>query len=685
MKINKILFAILIYIPFSQNLFATSLDGTTNIVYKNIHYIFDNSDTATGFVRLRQGFTLPEHSQVTFKINSPVSSGIDLQTTGTLTLDSDLIFDPNISLSSSGFIKGNSNAIILNDDLTIPANKNLEIIGDTIINGNGHNLILDNWAQILVDGGVTLTLKNMTIKNVVNSIANPPIKLIDQYSKLSLNEVTLALNNDFAFPNGQLFIHNDVIFTGSSKFSYRSVLPSYITPHACLFFDIDTTFEYYPSCTRDDLIVLYNETSSVFLNGCTLQTTHTGIKLTKGRLFFDNKITLSNATNTTMITPNLEDNKDYGTYIYGVDWRPDGKYLALGGEGPFSGNELQIYSFENDTLTSYTSKNYGTRIYNPTWSPNGKYLAIGGHIPTSGDELQIYSFYNEDLSASPITSKNYGDYLIALKWRPDGKYLALGGINPTSGNELEIYSFNNEVLSSSPVAHFNFGAQVRSLDWHPNGQYLAVGGLNPFSGNELQIFSFQNDVLTSYTSKNLGSSSSTVLALEWSPDGQYLALGGVSFYSADEFQIYSFINDNLSTYTVDSKNDGTIRNIKWHPSGNYVAFGSSSATNDLEIYSFNNGSLSSSPIYGKSFGDDLYSIDWHPNRKYLALGGENPTSGYELEVYKINYMFDASSSTLSNAIKFGDSSKGSAYNLNTYVLSGATIEIDGLIWCDDAS
>ena len=72
MEINKKLFVFLITIIFSKNSFTSSLDGTTNIIYKENHYTFGQSDSATGFVWLEGGFTLPEHSQVTFKINSPV-------------------------------------------------------------------------------------------------------------------------------------------------------------------------------------------------------------------------------------------------------------------------------------------------------------------------------------------------------------------------------------------------------------------------------------------------------------------------------------------------------------------------------------------------------------------------------------------------------------------------------------
>ena len=686
MKINKKLFVFLITIIFFNNSFASSLDGTTNIIYQANHYTFEQSsaNSAEGFVWLENGFTLPEHSQVTFKINSPVSSGIDLRTTGTLTLESSLIIDPNISFSSSGFINGNNNTIILNDDLIIPINKNLEIMSNLIINGNGHNLILDNWAQILVDGGVTLTLKNMTIKNSVNSIVNPPIKLIDQYSKLALDEVTFALNDDFAFPNGQLFIHNDVIFTGSSKFSYQSVLPSYITSHACLYFDIGTTFEYYPSCPRNDLIVLDDESSSIFLNGCTLQTTHTGIKLTKGNLFFDNKVTLSSASNTVLDSLTLIDSETIGNWVYSTQWSPDQHYISIGTRDAAMG-QFHLYSFYNDTLTSVTSKQYDTGdsiVLNIDFNPNGKYIALAGRRRIEDNkEFQIYSFYNDSLSTYTIQSKDEGYWSKTAKWNTNGKNIIVGNYG---GYDLELHGFENEILTT--FTYRNYGDRIESADWKPDNKYVALGGRAPTDTSELHIYSFNNNIMSDAPvfKFDYGPLYSNIIAAKWNPEGNYLAIGGYDPHSGLELQIFSLINDTLSTYT--SKNYGTeIQSVSWSPDGQYLAIGGRNGADELQIYSFKDNQLSASPVMSQSWGYEIYSVEWSPDGNYLSVGGYQPDSGKEFEIYKANYRFDTTTQTLSNAIRFGDSSKGSNYNLNTYILGGATIEIDGLIWCDDAS
>ena len=308
------------------NLKATSLDGTTNIIFQNNHYVFSDGDYARGFVRLNNGFTIPENSNITFDVSCLISGGIDLRTTGTLKLESDLYLDSSVTLSSGGYIYGADKTIYLGGDLSIPDETDLVFCFSGVIDGQGHTLNIGNMSQILIDSNVTVTLKNLTIKNSFNSFIKPPIKCLDWYSKLILDDVIFSLNDDFYFKTGQLFVYNDVIFTGTSKFVYNSVLPSYIQPHSVLYFDHNTMFDYYPSSTRNDLINLIDETSSIFFNGATLQTTGTGIKLTKGQLFLDNKVTLSNSYVYNFDSLTSITTEDFGSYVFSVAWSPDGKY-----------------------------------------------------------------------------------------------------------------------------------------------------------------------------------------------------------------------------------------------------------------------------------------------------------------------------------------------------------------------
>ena len=273
---------------------SSIIPGPSAVFLQSDHLVLYNSEIVQGFVRLNSGFTIPDSGTVTLDTFITVSGGIDLRDTGQLQLLSDLLLDSSVTLSSGGQIKGRGHSIILNGNITIPANKTLQITGDTLIEGNGNTLLIDANAQLFVDTGITLTLKNLVLKNTRNSLATPPIGLAASGSKLALDNVVLAPTGDFLFPQGQLFIHHDVLFTGTSAFIYQSTQSSHITSHACLGFDLGTTFSFAPATTSKDLIVLDDQTSILYLNGCTLVATSTGLRLTKGRLLIDNHVTIEN-------------------------------------------------------------------------------------------------------------------------------------------------------------------------------------------------------------------------------------------------------------------------------------------------------------------------------------------------------------------------------------------------------
>jgi len=62
---------------------------------------------------------------------------------------------------------------------------------------------------------------------------------------------------------------------------------------------------------------------------------------------------------------------------------------------------------------------------------------------------------------------------------------------------------------------------------------------------------------------------------------------------------------------------GTGFDIKWHPTSNYVAFGSSIASNQLKVYSFDGTTLAE--VETLSCGAYGYSLDWHPDGDFLAV------------------------------------------------------------------
>ena len=91
-----------------------------------------------------------------------------------------------------------------------------------------------------------------------------------------------------------MFVNNDVKFTGTSAFVYRSPMASFITSGAHLFFDNSTTFSVAPATftdcpysikstyTANNFIRMADQTSQIIFDGCSFFTTMTGCRFGTG-------------------------------------------------------------------------------------------------------------------------------------------------------------------------------------------------------------------------------------------------------------------------------------------------------------------------------------------------------------------------------------------------------------------
>ncbi len=710
MKIKIYIFRLILILlasPESQgNLFASSLNGTSGILYKNQHHVFYDGESARGFVRMNGGFTIMDGAKATLDTVVSVSGAIDLRETGIMQLIKDIHFDAKLSWSSSGYIDGRGKAIFLNDTLSIPPSKTIHIISDTIIDGNKNVMLLNENAQIIVESNATLTLRNLIIRNLRNNQFHPCIKVAGNSGKLVLDNTELSITGDMNFGQGQLYIHNDAVFSGTSAFIYASTAPCFIAQFGTLTFDIGTTFSFVPPSTNaNDLMILQDRTSSLLLNGASLKTTNSGMQMTRGSLFLSNNVSIESNTGNGVSSLSGLTSKDYGTKVTTLAWHPTGKYLVIGGAGPISGNEIEVYKFNGSTLTLVTSLSYGaSEVHILDWHPSGQFLAIGGQGPAS--ELRIYSFNGSTLTS--VTSENFSIwYVDALIWHPSGKYLTVGGSHAVSGRELQIYRFDGTSLLALTSEYY--GDIINCLSWTPDGKILAVGGSIPssFDGaantNELQLYSFNGSTLTGVTSVNYGSGSADIYALGWDPAGKYLAIAGRlassvgGFSNDDELRIYRLDGSTLTPIT--SRPYGVwIDSFAWHPLGTTLAIGGSSPinggtsgfTNDNELRLYNFDGTTLTPLTSKDYGTTIHAIQWNPDGKILAIGGNVPVSTTdfpsntnELRLYSTTIV-NNSSQAFSRALIFGNSTLGSSYDLNIEVLGGAYVTIDGKIVDDSA-
>lgn len=686
-KFKKLALIFLCLLPtlcFYTNIKPSSLDGTTNPIYQDYHHVFHSTDSAVGFVRLNNGFTVLSNATAYLDTFITISGAMDLRETGTLQLLSDLILDSGFTLSSGGIIKGNNRSIILNNNLIIPENKILKFIGDTIIDGNGNTLFLDNYAQIFIDSDITLTLKNLTLKTNHSIPIFPPLRLYSHQSKLCLDNVILNPTEDLYFREGQFFIHDDVIFSGSSSFIYESTQHSYITPHSTFKFDPNTTFSYNPTTTFDkNLIVLSDQTSTLYFDGSNLNATFTGMQLTKGSVVFDNNVNL--------IIPRTYSPTDFSTnpinaaawtgssqIAISVAWNPKNNYLAACGRRQSRQYNTVLYNFTGTALTTLatdttwpiTTGSFGP--YQCAWSPDGKYLIVTGNQRT-----RIYDTSAGNLSTITQTKTFSGTTVFAAAFSPDGKYVVL----QTSSN-IQMFTFSNGSLSDSAIDIISWpalGFEPSNLYWRPtDGRYFIV------NGSSLGVFEFDQDTIKTVTTLSI--SGDSVYGIAWSPDGKYILVGT----SSAQIYIYEFTGGDLNQiYKINAVAPGITAQcpgidfpVTWNKGKDkiVVAFltivSPTGGDNNLKMYKFEHGKLTF--LNSRKYGDSYeHYMEFNKDGSAVALAGQLPTNGRVIQAYTINNSLSPTS--LSNSITFGDSFLGPDYNLNVDCLGNSKIKIDAII------
>lgn len=269
----------------------------------------DTTNTILGFAAFEAGFALQSASATcTYNGFYPVSQTIDMRG-GQLWLSKDLIFDKTVNMISSARIFGRSNSItfgksttdlylspsITFDTSTLVFNSNTRIQApmrfrnSCKINAMGKRLTLQGNAEITVWPGGNLIIENAEIWGVKkNNIRN----LTDR-GALTFRNTILVLSENFTFSRGSFAIDDQVTITGTSTFIYTTAATSTILSLSTLSLEQGLTFSYQPSRPNSTLIFMSDPTSSMYLNGCTLYSSRTGLQLSTGTITIDNYVTFT--------------------------------------------------------------------------------------------------------------------------------------------------------------------------------------------------------------------------------------------------------------------------------------------------------------------------------------------------------------------------------------------------------
>jgi len=300
-------------IRVNSNAFLYCCKNTSNVIVMlepevtvyDTHQVYTDDAAEESFVLFKDGFAVPAGKTLMLDISAPVNGQINLNDTGVLQLLSDVYLNSDVYFTNGGVIKGGGKALGLFCNMTIPENQVLRIAQDTIINGYGKTITLEPHARITIDNNVTLTIKNARIKNTRNSSVDPMVSMSGSAGRLALQNCELALACDYYVDNGHLFIHDDVIISGTSSLVYTCSHASYIADAATWGFDKRTRFFYDPSVNDNTLIRMQDTTSCMYFDGSMLQAGDMGLRLSKGALYFDNHVTLSCPMSTMIIFGDL--------------------------------------------------------------------------------------------------------------------------------------------------------------------------------------------------------------------------------------------------------------------------------------------------------------------------------------------------------------------------------------------
>ncbi len=251
--------------------------------------------------------TLLEYSVVSNQPSVIVLNG------GTVKLFNDLKFSGTASLVGDGIVDYNDRAMWLDDTprtfggTILHQNADIELDGTITITGawlfsgigtlagHGHELKLAEGGVIIVQPHGVLTLHNVQITGLkANNISccGPTATVI-------FSDSNLCLERDFSFTTGAMGFEHDVVIRGTSILSYQSESTLTVSPCSQLRME-ELHFVYAPSLADRALFVMYDQSARFFIDGITLETTTTGMRLTKGTLLIDHKNFLINVGATSL-------------------------------------------------------------------------------------------------------------------------------------------------------------------------------------------------------------------------------------------------------------------------------------------------------------------------------------------------------------------------------------------------
>lgn len=280
------------------------------------------------------------------------------------------------------------------------------------------------------------------------------------------------------------------------------------------------------------------------------------------------------------------------TNVYAIEWHPDGRFLAFGGNKASGQLVLLEYDPINNSLVERDAQDYsgtsGDSIYTINWSYDGRFLAVGGIINTASQIVRIYEFDRVARMLTLVDGITDTDRNFSVRWSPDGNYIAMGN-NTSAAQEIQIYSFDRttKTVVLPAVATVALTAGAGAVEWSQDGKFLAVFTASTTTG--LQLYEFDGTTITLRDSvtgiSTLTGNSAFFSSLHFTKDGRFLVVGGNNTITG--ISVYFFDRDSKTLTFVDSYSDSsTPCCAQWSPDGSLLAMGRGNSGQDQNVFIF---------------------------------------------------------------------------------------------------
>jgi len=181
------------------------------------------------------------------------------------------------------------------DDINLTLNSNISwkmsttFSGNCVLNAKGNEILLEDTGVISVTSNASLKISNATL----SGLTSQNFKCVSDDASIEFVNCNINLDHDYEFENGSLLFTGDNSISGTNIFTYSTRMGSTISSNSKLNFNNSSTCKYSPPIANRDLLYMTDKSSQIYFDGCTVHSTSTGMRLTRGTVLIDNDVTFS--------------------------------------------------------------------------------------------------------------------------------------------------------------------------------------------------------------------------------------------------------------------------------------------------------------------------------------------------------------------------------------------------------